>query len=165
MTMEIRSTTNLPNLDFQNINCLILKRRMKEKITTTLSFFSLFLLEMRVVCFSLITSYPLMLIALVTMQKMLKRSMRLGKLKADGIEEKEDDDPQLLGEAKTAMKEVVEIIKSNMKIMFVSGVDGTGKSFLIQTKKALYVSWLSCETEVSIIGCPGLSLLSSSSGL
>ena len=32
---------------------------------------------------------------------------------ADGIEEEEDDDPQILGEAKTAMKEVVEINANN----------------------------------------------------
>ena len=68
--MEIESTANLPNLDFPTINCLILKKKVKEKITSTFS----------------------------------------------GIEEKvnkEADDPQLLGEAKTAIKEVVEINANN----------------------------------------------------
>ena len=122
------------------------------------------------------------------LQKMLKAQSNIKKInearQANGIEEKvnkEDDDPQLLGEAKTAMKEVVEINANNsdtltledritmlndyqrrifdkMKYhlfhqkqhednecqsefkplqMFVSGVGGTGKSFLIQTIKAL----------------------------
>ena len=59
----------------------------------------------------LIASYPLMLTALVTIINCSKRSRQ-----ADGIEEKankEDDDPQLLGEAKTAVKEVVEINANN----------------------------------------------------
>ena len=54
------------------------------------------------------------------LQKMLKALSNIRKInearQADGIEEKvnkEDDDPQLLGEAKTAMKEVVEINANN----------------------------------------------------
>ena len=54
------------------------------------------------------------------LQKMLKAQSNIKKInearQADGIEEKvnkEDDDPQLMGEAKTAMKEVVEINANN----------------------------------------------------
>ena len=51
---------------------------------------------------------------------MLKAQSNIKKInearQADGVEEKvnkEDDDPQLMGEAKTAMKEVVEMNNSD----------------------------------------------------
>ena len=54
------------------------------------------------------------------LQKMLKAQSNIKKInearQADGVEEKvnkEDDDPQLMGEAKTAMKEVVEMNNSD----------------------------------------------------
>ena len=46
-----RKYSKLTKPRLQTINCLILKRKIKEKITTTLSYCSLFLLQMRVVCF------------------------------------------------------------------------------------------------------------------
>ena len=142
------------------------------------------------------------------MQKILKAQSNIKKInearQADGLEEKvnkEDDDPQLLGEAKTAMKEVVEINANNsdtltlddritmlnddqrrifdkMKChlfqkqhehnechcefkplqMFVSGVGGTGKSFLIQTIKALVNNiWPSNDLTCAIAAPTGLA--------
>ena len=143
------------------------------------------------------------------LQKMLKAQSNIKKInearQTDGIEEKinkEDDDPQLLGEAKTAMKEVVEINANNsdtltledritmlnddqrrifdkMKYhllhqkqhkgnecqcefkplqMFVSGVGGTGKSFLIQTIKALVNKiWPSNDITCAIAAPTGLA--------
>ena len=142
------------------------------------------------------------------LQKMLKAQSNIKKInearQADGIEEKvnkEDDDPQLLSEAKIAMKEVVEInansdtltledritmlnnyqrrIFDKMKYhlfhqkqhkdnecqcefkplqMFVSGVGGTGKSFLIQTIKALVNNiWPSNDLTCAIAAPTGLA--------
>ena len=143
------------------------------------------------------------------LQKMLKAQSNIKKInearQADGIEEKVnkvDDDPQLLGEAKTAMKEVVEINANNsdtltledritmlnddqrrifdkMKYhllhqkqhednegqcefktlqMFVSGVGGTGKSFLIQTIKPLVNNiWPSNDLTCALAAPTGLA--------
>ena len=138
---------------------------------------------------------------------MLKAQSNIKKInearQADGVEEKvnkEDDDPQLMGEAKTAMKEVVEMnnsdtltledritmlnddqrrifdkIKSHLfhqkqhedsecqcefkpLRMFVSGVGGTGKSFLIQTIKALVNNiWPSNDVTCAIATPTGLA--------
>ena len=138
---------------------------------------------------------------------MLKAQSNIKKInearQADGVEEKvnkEDDDPQLMGEAKTAMKEVVEMnnsdtltledritmlnddqrrifdkIKSHLfhqkqhedsecqcefkpLRMFVSGVGGTGKSFLIQTIKALVNNiWPSNDITCAIAAPTGLA--------
>ena len=138
---------------------------------------------------------------------MLKAQSNIKKInearQADGVEEKvnkEDDDPQLMGEAKTAMKEVVEMNNSDtltledritmlnddqrrifnqIKIhlfhqkqhqdnecqcefkplrMFVSGVGGTGKSFLIETTKALVNNiWPSNDLTCAIAAPTGLA--------
>ena len=120
---------------------------------------------------------------------------------ADGKEEKvseEDNDPQLIGEAKTAMTDVVSMnISSSNKLtledrvsmlnndqkrvfenvkthlvhqkchednkcscdikpmrMFVSGVGGTGKSFLIEAIKALVISIWPLDTLVCAVASP-----------
>ena len=141
------------------------------------------------------------------LQKMLKAQSNILKInearQADGVEEKvnkEDDDPQLMGEAKTAMKEVVEMNNSDTLTledritmlnddqrrifnqiknhlfhqkqhednecqcefkplrMFVSGVGGTGKSFLIETTKALVNNiWPSNDLTCAIAEPTGLA--------
>ena len=138
---------------------------------------------------------------------MLKAQSNILKInearQADGVEEKvnkEDDDPQLMGEAKTAMKEVVEMNNSDTLTledritmlnddqrrifnqiknhlfhqkqhednecqcefkplrMFVSGVGGTGKSFLIETTKALVNNiWPSNDLTCAIAAPTGLA--------
>ena len=141
------------------------------------------------------------------LQKMLKAQSNILKInearQADGVEEKvnkEDDDPQLMGEAKTAMKVVVEMNNSDTLTledritmlnddqrrifnqiknhlfhqkqhednecqcefkplrMFVSGVGGTGKSFLIEKTKALVNNiWPSNDLTCAIAAPTGLA--------
>ena len=137
---------------------------------------------------------------------MLKAQCNILKIndarQADGVEEvnKEDDDSQLMGEAKTAVKEVVEMNNSDTLTledritmmnddqrrifnqiknhlfhqkqhednecqcefkplrMFVSGVGGTGKSFLIETTKALVNNiWPSNDLTCAIAAPTGLA--------
>ena len=51
MLMETGSTRNSRNVVFQTTSSLTQKRKHREKTTTTLWYFSLFLFEQRVVCF------------------------------------------------------------------------------------------------------------------
>ena len=143
------------------------------------------------------------------LQKMLQTRANIKKIndaqQADGEEHKiseRDDDPQLLGEAKTAMKELFDMnahpadtlsLKQRVAMlnadqrrifdkvkdhllhqqqheadecscdlsplrMFVSGVGGTGKSFLIETIKALvHDLWPSDDLTCAIAAPTGLA--------
>ena len=205
---------------FQTTNCLILKRRINERTTSTLSYFfvpfreeSSLLLENETAeeAFHRLmnddsSAYH------DKLQKILDAQSKMTEInearKADGEEKRvnkeDDDDPQLMGEAKTAMHDMADMLVNHSTSdqlsfedriamlnadqrrifdsvdshlqqqkqhetgecqcdfkplrMFVSGVGGTGKSFLIEAIKLLVGKiWPSKEVTVAVAAPTGLA--------